>query len=783
MLRPPPTALALAAAPTGSAHLDGVVSGALPSAATAHMSLGAAGGLVGEARCDGRDETCTTVIQELIKLLGGLCGSVVAVGTYWYVRQTQRKKRDADTEDTRNMSLRVRGGAPKEKRRAAPLLNAPAQITSKKQKAKATASITSAALARTAFSSTRASNLSAAIAASLASTAGPWDARQLVCLEAVEDLLQRAHELMELASTPISKRAHRLATVLVAQLVEDRVRATSTADGKHVDHQPRPISDRENAATELASGISAYASNHPIDPDPDFAEAMRQFARARVASGAGLTHAHTDNGRYLHRPHSRHLILITWPVKTDLMMTNDPQSPLWEMPEDASRVSAATTGNGLHETLAAFLDGSNRLALTVAGAAVQALATGGCAPGIMNLQFVYDVPDQEIGTSITPPSTAHLAACADLLLSQLLFVGDEVLISLSGAKSRAALMEWLDVHPEVEWQQLGEPALSELGVPVPYEVLHARLLIVRVPARFRQSGAARTLMIELRTSYIADVTFGHHNLGVLREVYNTNIARSLRLLPPAAVTRQDPHLWPVLSEGAECILETTGHKYVTPSQRGGEWSPYDVCADDAEKEELNRLVTLCMENASLISGVRPDWQSSVRSLLVGSIEGRVALLRATWTRTPEELELAVEAMRKKAADDAIARGKGSRQTEGDVVRLELVLPAGDSRAQLPLISTPDLEISFKGASEPNSRRVALNKTVCTNLGFAHLLSSKARQLMVCVKISPTNEMTITSKLGTSLKPGWEGAELRAVLVRRAAGVAAKDDKEDEEDDA
>jgi len=117
-----------------------------------------------------------------------------------------------------------------------------------------------------------------------------------------------------------------------------------------------------------------------------------------------------------------------------------------------------------------------------------------------------------------------------------------------------------------------------------------------------------------------------------------------------------------------------------------------------------------------------------------------------------------------------------------VVRLELVLPAGDSRAQLPLISTPDLEISFKGASQPNSRRVVLNKTVCTNLGFAHLLGSKARQLMVSLKFSPTNEVTITSKLGTSLKPGWEGAELRAVLVRKAAGVAAKDDKEDEEDE-
>jgi hypothetical protein len=164
------------------------------------------------------------------------------------------------------------------------------------------------------------------------------------------------------------------------------------------------------------------------------------------------------------------------------------------------------------------------------------------------------------------------------------------------------------------------------------------------------------------------------------------------------------------------------------------------------------------------------------------IEVRVAQLRATWPGSLEDLELAVEAMRKKAADDAIARGQGSRQTEGDVVRLELVLPAGDSRAQLPLISTPDLEISFK-ASKPNSRRVVLNKTVCTNLGFAHLLGIKARQLMVSLKFSPPNEMTITSKLGTSLKPGWEGAELRAVLVRKAASVTAKDDKEDEEDDA
>ena len=160
------------------------------------------------------------------------------------------------------------------------------------------------------------------------------------------------------------------------------------------------------------------------------------------------------------------------------------------------------------------------------------------------------------------------------------------------------------------------------------------------------------------------------------------------------------------------------------------------------------------------------------------IEVRVAKLRATSTGTHEERELAVEAMRKKAADDAIAGGQKARKSKGDVVRLQLVLPAGDNRAQLPLISTPDLEISFN-AKHPNSRHVNLNKAVCTDLGFVHLFDGKAcKYLKVSLKYSPTDEITITSKkLGTSLKPGWVGAELRAVLVRKAAGVTAKEDEE------
>ncbi len=38
--------------------------------------------------------------------------------------------------------------------------------------------------------------------------------------------------------------------------------------------------------------------------------------------------------------------------------------------------------------------------------------------------------------------------------------------------------------------------------------------------------------------------------------------------------------------------------------RSGEWSPYDVCADEAEKEEMKRIVNLCKENASHIGQVR-----------------------------------------------------------------------------------------------------------------------------------------------------------------------------------
>jgi hypothetical protein len=38
--------------------------------------------------------------------------------------------------------------------------------------------------------------------------------------------------------------------------------------------------------------------------------------------------------------------------------------------------------------------------------------------------------------------------------------------------------------------------------------------------------------------------------------------------------------------------------------RSGEWSPYDVCVDEAEKEEMKRIVNLCKENASHIGQVR-----------------------------------------------------------------------------------------------------------------------------------------------------------------------------------
>jgi hypothetical protein len=149
-------------------------------------------------------------IQLVLVLLGGMCGFVITVGTWHQSGQLVELPAAVTLVKLNAAVTRIRGGSDADLeggrrpgKRAAPLLNPPAQIT-RKQKAlaptafssSAAASSTSAALAPTAFSSTRASTFSAAIAATLASTAGPWDTRQHVCLEAVADLLQQAHDLM-----------------------------------------------------------------------------------------------------------------------------------------------------------------------------------------------------------------------------------------------------------------------------------------------------------------------------------------------------------------------------------------------------------------------------------------------------------------------------------------------------------------------------------------------------------------------------------------------------------
>jgi len=92
-----------------------------------------------------------------------------------------------------------------------------------------------------------------------------------------------------------------------------------------------------------------------------------------------------------------------------------------------------------------------------------------------------------------------------------------------------------------------------------------------------------------------------------------------------------------------------------------------------------------------------------------------------------------------------ANAKKTRKTKGDIVSVELVQPADDKNVRFSPSSTTQLEISFN-AKKPNSRRVLLNKDVCTDLGFGHLLEGKAcRHLEVCLKFSPTDEITITSK--------------------------------------
>ena len=140
-------------------------------------------------------------------------------------------------------------------------------------------------------------------------------------------------------------------------------------------------------------------------------------------------------------------------------------------------------------------------------------------------------------------------------------------------------------------------------------------------------------------------------------------------------------------------------------------------------------------------------------------------------------------------------GAASRRIKGDIVRFELVPPAGDGRQPWLFVTDTKLQLSSctvkKGPEKGReSCYLMLNKKQCKELGFGHTFDGKAatsRQLKLNVPIGATGKVGAEvplskNKHGTSRKEGWEGAALRLMLVREAGVAAAGDDDDDSDDD-
>ena len=119
-------------------------------------------------------------------------------------------------------------------------------------------------------------------------------------------------------------------------------------------------------------------------------------------------------------------------------------------------------------------------------------------------------------------------------------------------------------------------------------------------------------------------------------------------------------------------------------------------------------------------------------------------------------------------------GVAKRRTKGDIVRVELKRP--EDAATWELDTPHDLEVSSSVSKTGREMRfLKLNKEQCASLGFGHYFNDKAastRQLklnvLVGASVAPGDTVPLSVHgHGTSLKEGWEGAELRVVLVRVA----------------
>ena len=151
--------------------------------------------------------------------------------------------------------------------------------------------------------------------------------------EAVQQLIS-ATQSLELGHTSSQEASLAHAKQLLSRK-QQIARATISAtgpDGKACTFHPTGISDHDAATQELADSIECLAEGKMVGPYPAYADEQQAIVKACIADGNGDVYGSADNGGFARQPFGLWSGVLTFPVRDDDTVTNDPDSSLFDAP-------------------------------------------------------------------------------------------------------------------------------------------------------------------------------------------------------------------------------------------------------------------------------------------------------------------------------------------------------------------------------------------------------------------------------------------------------------------
>ena len=208
--------------------------------------------------------------------------------------------------------------------------------------------------------------------------------------EAVQQLIS-ATQSLELGHTSSQEASLAHAKQLLSRK-QQIARATISAtgpDGKACTFHPTGISDHDAATQELADSIECLAEGKMVGPYPAYADEQQAIVKACIADGNGDVYGSADNGGFARQPFGLWSGVLTFPVRDDDTVTNDPDSSLFDAPAPSPPESLPAERHTLHMSLRRFLDYTGTLPQTVAGFAAQVAGVDPPATPGMNVHSPF----------------------------------------------------------------------------------------------------------------------------------------------------------------------------------------------------------------------------------------------------------------------------------------------------------------------------------------------------------------------------------------------------------